>query len=86
MKLQMVADLNLGKAVTIARQSEAVQQQQGVFRGKAGIVDSVEAHKEGTKQAIFLCANSILLPSLHRNKHVQGVVGFLLTLDKVPCK
>ena len=45
----MVADLTLEKAVTIARQSEAVQQQQRVVRGIAGIVDSVEAHKTGKK-------------------------------------
>ena len=48
MKLQMVADLNLEKAVTIARQSEAVQQQ-GVVRGKPGAVDSVDFCKKGKK-------------------------------------
>jgi len=45
MKLQMVADLNLEKAIIIARHSEAVQQQQGIVRGKAGIVDNADAHK-----------------------------------------
>ena len=49
MKLQMVADLNLEKAIAIARQSEAVRQQQGVVRGKDGIVDSMEARETGKK-------------------------------------
>ena len=39
MKLQMVSDLDLEKAVTIARQSEAVRQQQGVVRGEPKAVD-----------------------------------------------
>ena len=34
MKLQMVPDLTLDKAITLARQSEAVQQQQSVVRGE----------------------------------------------------
>ena len=49
MKLQMAADLNLEKAVTIARQSEAVQQQQGVVRGEPGAVNSIDFRKKGKK-------------------------------------
>ena len=49
LKLQMVADLNLEKAVTIARQSEAIQQQQGVVSGEPGAVDIVDFRKKGKK-------------------------------------
>ena len=49
MKLQMVSDLDLEKAVTIARQSEAVQQQQSVVRGEPRAVDSVDSHKKEKK-------------------------------------
>ena len=56
MKLQMVSDLSLEKAVTIARQSEAVWQQQSIVRGEPGVVDSVDSHKKEkmckTSQAI----------------------------------
>ena len=51
MKLQMVSDLDLEKAVTIARQSEAVRQQQGVVRGEPKAVDSVDSHRKGQNKS-----------------------------------
>ena len=50
MKLQMVPDLSLEKAVTLARQSEAVQQQQSVVRGEPEAIDSVDFRKKGGKK------------------------------------
>ena len=46
MKLQMVPDLDLKKAVTLARQSEAVRQLQGVVRGEPETIDSVDLRKK----------------------------------------
>ena len=68
MKLQMIANLNLEKAVTIARQSEAVQLQQGVVRGRATIVDNVDAYKTGKKvpQTSNFLMCKLLLPSHHK--------------------
>ena len=50
MRLQMVPDLSLEKAVTLARQSEAVQQQQSVVRGEPEAIDSVDFCKKGGKK------------------------------------
>ena len=46
MKLQIIPDLDLEKAVAAARQSEAVRQQQGVVRGDPSVVDNVDSHKK----------------------------------------
>ena len=46
MKLQMIPDLDLEKAVAAARQSEAVRQQQGVVRGDPSVVDNVDSYKK----------------------------------------
>ena len=64
MKLQMVPDLNLEKAVTVARQSEAVQQQQGIVRGEPRVVDSVDSHKKG---------KHVQNKSGSKNKHFSAV-------------
>ena len=37
---------NLEKAVAVARQSKAVQQQQGVVRGDPSVVDNVDLYKK----------------------------------------
>ena len=46
MKLQMIPDLDLEKAVAAARKSEAVRQQQGVVRGDPSVVDNVDSYKK----------------------------------------
>ena len=46
MKLQMIPDLDLEKAVAAARLSEAVRQQQGVVRGDPSVVDNVDSYKK----------------------------------------
>ena len=51
MKLQMVSDLSLEKVVTLARQSEAVQQQQSVVRGEPEAIDSIHSRKKSRKCA-----------------------------------
>ena len=69
MKLQMVPDLSFEKAVILPRQSEAVQQQQGVVRGEPDAIDSVHSRKKGGK----MCKTNIhksLLQGHHKNKHV----------------
>ena len=50
MKLQMVPHLSVEKAVTLVRQSEAVQQQQSVVRGEPEAIDSVDFRKKGGKK------------------------------------
>ena len=70
MKLQMVADLDLEKTVTIVMQSETIQQQQGFIIGEEGVK--------------FLMHKPLL--QRHHKKHVQGKESLLLTLEKILCK
>ena len=75
-KLQMVPDLSLEKAVTLARQSEAMQQQQSVVRGSLKLLTVlIFAKRAGRRCQINM--HKPLLQGYHKNKHVQGVASLL---------
>ena len=68
MKLQMIPDLRLEKAVTLARQSETVQQQQGIVRGEPEAIDSINSHK--SRKMCKTNMHKPLLQGHHKDKHV----------------